>query len=66
MLIHVDLLDVIPEKGVPRSEIMAMTANTNNVILLHHLPHSFFTFLPVSENYACPVALPKSLIFTDL
>lgn len=66
LLLHVDLLDIIPESGVPRSEIMAMTANTNHPILLHHPSHSFYTFSWVSENHTCPLALHKSLIFTEL
>lgn len=66
LLLHVDSLDIIPENGVPRIEIMAMTANTNHLMLLHCPPHSFYTFLRISENHACPLALHKSLIFTDL
>ena len=45
---------------------MAMTADTDHLILLHHPPHYFHTFPPVSEKHACPLALQKSCIFTHL
>lgn len=40
LLLHrVDLLDVIPGNSLLRSEIMAVTANTDHLIVLHHSLH---------------------------